>query len=102
MAVLRSERGGTIKVVLTYGRYRQALDYLTDYDVGVHAVRFARAVILSGGGGTREIDFQVEVILDDISLYFRLIDAIASAQENENRRGRGLRDPASDRLSRME
>ena len=101
MAVLRSERGGTIRVVLSYGRYRQALDYLTEAEAGVLAVRFARAVSLPGEGETRGIDFQVEIILDDISLYFRLIDALALAHENRKRRGGGLGDSASDRLSRM-
>ena len=81
--------------------YCQAVEYLTDLEARSLAIRFSRGVSLTSGlAGQRGVDFQVEVVMDDISLYFRVIDALASAYENRGRR-RGDEDPDSDRLSQM-
>ena len=70
MAVLRSDRGECVRIVLSYRRYCQAMAYLTDAEARSLVIRFSRGVSLTGNSGQRGIDFEVEVIMDEISLYF--------------------------------
>ena len=101
MAVLRSNRGECVRIVLSYRRYRQAMAYLTDAEAMSLAIRFSRGVPLTWGSGQSGIDVEVEVIMDEISLYFRLVDALAMAQRNRvHLSGNG--DFDADRLSRGE
>ena len=86
---------------MSYRRYRQAMAYLTDAEAMSLAIRFSRGVSLTGDSGQRGIDFEVEVIMDEISLYFQLVDALALAHGNRVYL-RGNRDSDADRLSREE
>ena len=73
--------------------------YLDEDDVRSLSVRFSRGVSLAGVLGSRAHDIEVELYMEDISLYFRLIDAFALAYENRVvLRGNG--DVDANRLSR--
>lgn len=72
--------------------------YLTYADARSLAVRFSRGIPLIGVLGSGAINFEVEIVMEEILLYFWVIDALALAYENRVI-VRGNEDSDADHLS---